>query len=529
VISHLIPPTLLACVCLVSLASDVAQGADGPGSKFVVGSIWEGTETTIPQNRSRTQPTTRPVRLEVIEIDRNTFKAKLVRASIAWPVVGRIEDGKLSWAPPAAPSQAKNVVQTIGTIQGSLIRADLKPAAYLPRSEYTLRLDEASSNGSGFVDFPDLDAIAHMIDVGDPAAVRHWLAWLMSSPYYYAGNNARMPIPERLALPFRRNRTATPKVSGYSDAEEVLIGLFDQLTATPDANLQAMATEARDIVGHRIKIAQVNQRFGVTPDGSLITFGQWVLNMTVQAKKLDELLDQDQRDPEIRLKTLKQAREALKSLNSATFEDVAKKISGGQAPSQAELSLILAFSDMLCADRQGELWRDQLLPALVRSSSTAKLSTEMEVKAVWRNNASQPPFQLFERLLVKNPKGGQELTNVVMKVVAKDEKDDSATQYYFISKWAPDQAYTFVLHPRWMARKMTYTPTIRFDYSLWSDQGQNIDKTTTVTSPMPNPNPDAWRFNWEKQDLEFAPLGARWAYLLYAAPLPNGRPPLPAK
>jgi hypothetical protein len=532
--------TLILCTCLW------VANADDPASKLVVGSVWRGTEKITPPPNSKAPPTSHGFEMTVTERNGDSFKATASQKGFSRnEIAGQVNGRKISWR--KVRGRPGPYGEHSGTIDGAEIRVHNQqgPPRFAPKGDIVLKLvpgetiakgntkgkdsDKKASERKG--DFPDLDSISHRVNVNDPIVVRKELARLVSSSYYVGTGGFRLPISERLAIPYRGQRMALLENSGYPNAEAVLLGRFDHLMTTPDSALKQDVRAAKELVANRLRLANANQIAGVTPDSSLLHFGRFLFNMQKEVGKLDDLLSRDQRDPEVRAETLLQAAKALKAVHFSSYKELLgteENPFGGRNErlTPAVIGGRLQFADYFVVDDLVALWRDRLLPPLTASAGSSTLPGSFDADALWRLNPSTPAFRLFELLRI-DYKGGQPLTNVVMRLVAKDGRGGRAEHYYFFPEWKPNGSYSFKLHPRWMDRKVSFTMKIDFEWSIWCDQGRLERGSKSVTSVRPNPDPESWRRNYEKNDAEYDPWGLAYRYLFLAAPLPQPKAMLP--
>ena len=285
--------------------------------------------------------------------------------------------------------------------------------------------------------------------------------------------------------------------TGYDQAAHVLLHQFDQLTSIHDADVAKAAHLARSIYLERYKIGAFNQVFGNTPDSSFVNFARY---MSGGIQKLNELRDKVGvvEDGPMSAETIRKLIDFAKAIDSDRLQSIV-----GEG---AKLSALLSYGDMTEVDGQAMYWQEVLLPLLKKSVGPNTDRDLVEIDAAWRPEGGSQQFSRLDDYIIRNV-SKERLNHVIIKMSMENQWGEKAAQYYFLPTLSADELYHLHPHLRWDRRKLDFTNSINVTYSIWTDSGSNTNRTTRLTNPKPNSDPEGWRGNYLRFDKQLAEEG----------------------
>ena len=342
-------------------------------------------------------------------------------------------------------------------------------------------------------------------------------------------SSGRIPLEhEALYLPYRKAHPAaapppppspillrTGSVSGGTPGARVNVGRaeavlleYEGLSAAPHPYLKRMTDQAALICRNRIQLAAADEQFGNTPASAMRQFQTTVLAPAFQygferEADLSALRDQVQRDYPNYHFIVSDA-----PMSEASREKWSELVRGvgnikDDVKNRAVVSGLLAYSDMAQVDLAGAFWQTWLLPLARRCGGPDSGKPLVNVQGVWSSKENFQRLYQFQLLNVS----GQDLTHVVLELIAENEWGEKAAHYYYFDLLDVADYVYLVPHPRWEKRRLDFTNTIALKWSLWADEASETGGQVKLTSPMPNPDPAGWRADYLKQDQQYQAEG----------------------
>lgn len=363
-------------------------------------------------------------------------------------------------------------------------------------------------------------------DPNDPLYVWRRIAVLSSFPSYRGkhglGGGERFFLPSRSIHPTLTEGPYGPLTDmllgrspggGRNQAgAEALFHEFDQLAESPYPYLNRAAGEFLALFRARFQLAEADELLGNTPNSSIREFQQkvmmpsakFVFQREVDRSDLQRRLDREfpGKYEVIDAPMSEASRQHLHDLfsNTGGLMDEVKK--------RAFVSGLLAYADMAQVDRQAALWRTWLVPLAKKCAGpTAKtpfLSFDAEYNSLLSDRGKR--LNKLKYFRVKNV-SGQDLTHVVVELVAENEWGDKAAHYYYFPQLDVVEVARLVPHPRWDRRRLVYSNTIKLTWTLWSDQGTEVHGHAELKNPQPNADSSTWRKNYLENDDRYQPEG----------------------
>jgi hypothetical protein len=167
------------------------------------------------------------------------------------------------------------------------------------------------------------------------------------------------------------------------------------------------------------------------------------------------------------------------------------------------VSGMLAYADMAQVDHAVAFWQTWLLPLAKRCGGAVADKPLVNVDGAW---APKKNFQRLSLFYVKNA-SGQDLTHVVMELVAENEWGEKAAHYCYFDQLEVGDFVSIVPHFRWEKRRLDFMNTINVTWSLWADQASEVGRKVKLTSPTPNPDPAGWRKDYLSYDQQYQAEG----------------------
>jgi hypothetical protein len=364
-------------------------------------------------------------------------------------------------------------------------------------------------------------------DLTDANYVWRRLASLSSFPSYRG--KAGPAWGEQLYIPFRSSHpTLTPGTyGGLADMllgrspgagknqqyAELLFREFDYLGDSPHPYLKRTAGEFLALSRARIQLAEADELMGNTPNSSIREFqqkvlmpaGRYLIQREVDRAELQEKLQKEHPDKEVIVLDAPQSAQSRQKLNelldsfSGMMQDVKHR---------AIVSGLLAYADMAQVDRASALWQAWLLPLAKRCGGPPSTEPLVTIESDWKPLSAQAGknFTRLKEFLLKNV-SGQDLTHAVVEVIAENEWGEKAAHYYYFDRLDVSEVVRLLPHPRWEKRRLPFTNTIKVKWSVWADQGSEVDRQVKLTNPTPNPDPAGWRKDYLDADKKYQSQG----------------------
>ena len=255
----------------------------------------------------------------------------------------------------------------------------------------------------------------------------------------------------------------TPAQSGYRQATDVILKRHNLLVNAPHPYLNNAARQARSLFRERLKLALANDQYGNTPNSSFMQFGQFLNNGMNKLRQYDRerALDKErsqQEDPPMSAESLQKLVEFGKAMQAKKLEQIVEN--------SAIWSALMRYADMAAVDRGAAYWQTTLLPLAKRAAGPPVPDPLVEVSGTWRKMSSGEAFTRLDDFLLRNS-SEQNLTHVVVEVVAENEWGEKANHYYFFTEMLAGESFRLVPHPRWEKRRLDFVNTINVTYSVW--------------------------------------------------------------
>ncbi len=332
---------------------------------------------------------------------------------------------------------------------------------------------------------------------------------------------------EALYLPYRRDHvTMTPGANGAltdlllggtsgagvnEGRAMVLLREYEGLWASPDPYLKRMIDQAVSICRYRLRLALADEEFGNTVASSLRSFQQDVFVPALKygfQREADvaELRDSVQREhPGVNVIVTDAP---MSEESKAKWHEFIKGAGGimEDIEHRGEVSGMLAYADMAQVDRTAAFWQTWLLPLASRAGGPVSSTPLVNVHGVWSRWTFKHDFQRLGMFQMQNL-SGQDLTHVVLELIAENEWGDKAAHYYYFNQFDVADWVNLVPHLRWVKRRLDFTNTISLTWSLWADQASEVSRKVKLTNPVPNPDPAGWRKDYLKYDEQYQAKG----------------------
>jgi hypothetical protein len=452
------------------------------------------------------------------------------------PTTMTLQDGKLSLQMNPAPQPAEPTTKPKNPFEGARDRDGRikKPVAALLEHTDEEKIRESivfylKKGGDNGLEHSAPYLLAEAFDIADTNAVWRRLALRASFAYYPSKNFD--PIPhEALYLPYRSKfltaltqgpfggmvtdmlTGSAPGAGVVQSRAESLLDEYEALEQSPHPYLKQSAGQALALCRARLRLAQADDQYGNTPASSIREFLQTVIIPGVQyclqreadANELRESLQSD--NPNVRIIV----RDAPMSAES---REKLQEFLGGlgglkeDMKNRAVVSGLLAYADMAEVDRTAAFWQTWLLPLARRSGGPVSDKPLVKLEAHWRDKRSdQSQFKRVDHFPLYNV-SGQDLTHVVVEMIAESEWGEKVAQYYYFAQLEVADFVRLLAHPRWDKRRLDFTNTMTVTWSVWADQGSETGRQMKLTSPAPNPDPAAWRKDYLGYDRQYQAEG----------------------
>jgi hypothetical protein len=359
-------------------------------------------------------------------------------------------------------------------------------------------------DGNG--DFPELAAPTPPVDASDANEVFWELADLSSSTYVRENSRAWFPARQRLYLPWRSNRL-TPPAAGYQRATSNVEGRYHALVAaTNDPYLVEASRRARALFHTRLNIALANDRYGNTPNSSIMQLGQFLANGAVKLAEYEVERARDREasrdtDPPLSTESWNRLKKFADGINPRNLSDV--------IADSAQWSALMRYADMCAADDEIPYWENTLLPMAKACAGPESPEPLVEVTALWRDLRGGEKFKRLFCIVVKNTTRVK-LQHATLKIEMTNAWNEVSTQFYFLSSLDAGEEVGLLPHLRWDERRLVFVNSLSVRCSIWSDQGSDTGRITELVNPVPNPNPEIWRTNYLRYDDELAGIAELW-------------------
>ena len=161
----------------------------------------------------------------------------------------------------------------------------------------------------------------------------------------------------------------------------------------------------------------------------------------------------------------------------------------------AEISKYFRYADIAAVDCEATFWNDVLIPVARRYAGPPASKQLLEITPFWGPAFFDPDDPLRNEGQSKRLAGlklstvpGVDLTHVVIRVSMENEWGQKVFQYYYFNGLGGKARYTLLPHIRWDAYPLLSANSLKIGFSVWADQGSQVDVATQeVTNPNPNP------------------------------------------
>ena len=278
--------------------------------------------------------------------------------------------------------------------------------------------------------------------------------------------------------------------------------------------LKRAAGEFLALCRARFQLAEADELFGNTPNSSIREFQQKVLLpagkyvFQREADRAELLRKLERKFPDKHVILLDNP------MSDASRERLSEVLNGAggmmdDLKERALVSGLLHYADMAQVDRAVALWETWLLPLAKKCGGPPSAAPLVAVEGSWNVPLIEGPGARFTRLTefrLKNV-AGQELTHAVVSLVAENEWGEKATHYYYFGRLDVAEVVRCVPHPRWERRRLPFTNSVTLHWSVWADQGSELDRQVKSTNLTPNPDPSGWRKKYLDNDLKYQAEG----------------------
>lgn len=371
---------------------------------------------------------------------------------------------------------------------------------------------------------------APAVVLNDANAVWRRLAWLTSFSYF--PDEGREPLRhEALYLPYKSRRMSVAR-GPYGELADMLAGQapgatqnesrtqsllrdFETLARAEHPYLRRAAERGMAICRARLQLARADEEFGNTPAASVREFQQKLFIPAVQyaflreadRAELQESLERANpgwvisvAEAPLSLESRQKLKEVLDGAGDLG-EDVTRR---------AVVSGLLAYADMAQVDRAAAYWRTWLLPLARRAAGPPAAKPLTQVHGGWRpgkgGGRGQPERLCIDHFGLTNV-AGQDLTNVVVELVAANPWGEQAAHYYYIPRIEVGGRFRLAPHPRWDRRRLEFTNSLTATWSVWADQGTETSRRVEIAAPIPNPDPEPLRRALLADDARYQAVG----------------------
>ena len=327
------------------------------------------------------------------------------------------------------------------------------------------------------------------LDASDANSVWRRLA-LLSSFDYLLPNGDRPIAHEQLYIPYRLAQGAP-----QSPADRLASSLlrdYQTIADCPHPYLKHAAAVALMLNRRRQRLAQAAAKYGDIHPSDVKDFDEKMR----QADRAYALVDEKYRAIMERERSNFTAQVPLheRSDYQAELERVMAPYRLRAAPNRERVSTLCTYADMAEVDRNAAFWQQYLLPLAKRCSGPKVEQPLLSVTAGWTSNRANSRGGL-KRLGVFGLQNvsDYELTHAVVELAAENEWGDKATHYCYLPHLDVGEMVSVLPHPRLDQRLLDYSATIDVTFSVWADQGAEIDRHVTLTNPAPNPDAEEMR------------------------------------
>jgi hypothetical protein len=399
-----------------------------------------------------------------------------------------------------------------------------------------------------------VDALADKGDTTDPNYLWRRIAQL-SSFGYYRGDNNKMVGPEALYLPYRSvhlakgssiglinviRRTPSPEASDRNQ-NTALLREYAPLLAASHPYLQRAAEQALALCRARLRLAMACEEFGNTASSQMLVFEQkvWIPGMQYlssrerdfersSAKLREQLMSSEIGRAQLRGEY---GGTGIRSEDVPMSEETREKlrefihgISGGakdEVKERGRVTGLLAYADMQQADRTADFWHAWLLPLARRCAGPVGNKPFAKVDAGWTDlGTSKGKLKILSAFRFQNV-SGQDLSHVVVELIAENEWGEKASHYYYIDRLDIGDYVWLAPHPRWEKRRLPFTRKLIARWSLWADEGTELGGEAKLINPTPSPVADESRKSYLAYDRQYQAQGEAFgAVMQYSVRLP---------
>ena len=165
------------------------------------------------------------------------------------------------------------------------------------------------------------------------------------------------------------------------------------------------------------------------------------------------------------------------------------------------MSGLLAYADMVQAERNAAFWQTWLLPLVKRSSGPAAAQPLVEIRGDWREYRveGKGTYKRLDYFFLRNI-SGQNLTHVVVSLLAENEWGERAAHYYYFPELDTKEVGLVVDPRHGKNRRLPFTSSLTVTSDVWAEQGSYLGQATKLTSPAPYSDVEGARKSFLNQD-----------------------------
>lgn len=266
---------------------------------------------------------------------------------------------------------------------------------------------------------------------------------------------------------------------------------YEALLDSPHPYLKRAALEAFLLSRNRQRLALAAQKYGNIDTSEVKDFDQKRLEADMRyallREKYREILANESttRLPFTAQVPLSERPDYQADLQRAMAPDRLQQV----VPNGKRVDDLLAYADLAEVDRNAAFWQEYLLPLAKRCSGPKAEQPLVSVTGGWCPNRaiSGRGFKRLGAFGLQNV-SDQELTHAVVELVAENEWGERAVHFCYLPYLDIGETASLRPHPRWDRHLLDYCTTIKVTWSVWADQGEEVNRQATLTNPFPLPN-----------------------------------------
>jgi len=411
----------------------------------------------------------------------------------------KLQDGKVHYESRSGQTPA-------GT---DLVRTD----ALRHRENFDLYREKTSPSGGS-------DSATDQVDLADANVVWRRVAKLTSFAYYRS--SGWKPLQhEALYLPYRQAHptnlpglggglyealTGKPNAAGVDrDRNAALLDQFEQLLAVRHPYLKKTTEQAMALCRNRLRIAMANEEIGNTGASQLKLVDDAFLSGLKYGLRRDADFAEIREEYERRFPGVSAVvTDAPMSPESKQKLDEFLSDAGKIKEIIQERSVVtglLEYADMAQVDRSATFWKTWLLPLVRRCAGPVGERPLVKVDAGWGKPFMHAEYRSTRLLSFRlNNVAHDDLTHVVVELIAENEWGDKAAHYYYFDQLEGAEFVWLEPDPRWVKRRLAFTNVITATWSLWSDQGSEVGRQVELINPVPDPDSARVRNKYLSED-----------------------------